>query len=110
LLLELKDFIKCVETRPIPRAVARDGADAVKIVETAMEPHRQGREIALYRRFNPPVSASSGPSAIAISTPVAFFLLYPVDKAEDDGYDRRDYEAIEKKCYHRFTPGTSSKI
>lgn len=47
LLLELKDFIKCSETRSIPKAVAQDGADAVKTVEAAMESHRQGREIAL---------------------------------------------------------------
>jgi predicted dehydrogenase len=47
LLLELKDFMRCVETRSVPKATAMDGADAVKIVEAAMESHRQGREIAL---------------------------------------------------------------
>jgi predicted dehydrogenase len=47
LLLELKDFMRCVETRSIPKAVAQDGADAVKIVEAAMESHRQGIEITL---------------------------------------------------------------
>jgi hypothetical protein len=36
-----------VETRSVPKATAMDGADAVKIVEAAMESHRQGREIAL---------------------------------------------------------------
>lgn len=47
LLLELKDFIRCVETRSMPKATAKDGADAVKIVEAAIESQRQGREIIL---------------------------------------------------------------
>ena len=47
LLLELKDFMRCVETRSVPKATAMDGADAVKIVEAAMESHHQGREIVL---------------------------------------------------------------
>jgi hypothetical protein len=48
------------------------------------------------------------PSAIAISAPVVFFLLYPAEKAGDDGYDRRGNEEIEKKFYHRLTPITRS--
>jgi UDP-N-acetylglucosamine 3-dehydrogenase len=47
LLLELKDFIRCVETRSVPKASARDGADSVRIVEAAVESHRTGREISL---------------------------------------------------------------
>ena len=47
LLLELRDFLRCVETRSTPKATAYDGADAIKIVEAAMESHRQGREITL---------------------------------------------------------------
>ena len=47
LLLELRDFIRCVDTRSIPKVTAQDGADAIKIVEAAIESNRQGREIAL---------------------------------------------------------------
>ncbi|NWF98226.1 MAG: Gfo/Idh/MocA family oxidoreductase [Nitrospirae bacterium] len=47
LMLELKDFIKCVTTRSKPKADAQDGANAVKIVEAAIESHKQGREIYL---------------------------------------------------------------
>jgi hypothetical protein len=60
--------------------------------------------------IHPSVSASPALSAIAISVPVVFFLLYPENKAKDDGYDSRCNEEIEKKFHHRFTPGTSSII
>lgn len=47
LMLELKDFIKCVTTRSKPKADAQDGANAVKVVEAAIESHKQGKEIYL---------------------------------------------------------------
>jgi UDP-N-acetylglucosamine 3-dehydrogenase len=47
LLLELKDFIRCVATGSRPKVTAQDGADAMKVVEAAMESARQGKEIAL---------------------------------------------------------------
>jgi predicted dehydrogenase len=47
LLLELRDFIRCVDTRSLPKVTAQDGANAIKIVEAAIESDRQGREIAL---------------------------------------------------------------
>ncbi len=47
LLLELKDFIRCVETGSKPKVIAQDGADAMKVVEAVMESARQGKEIAL---------------------------------------------------------------
>lgn len=47
LVLELKDFIRCVTTRSKPKANAQDGANAVKVVEAAIESHKQGKEIYL---------------------------------------------------------------
>jgi len=47
LFLEMRDFIRCVETRATPRVTAQDGADAVRVVEAALESHRHGREIIL---------------------------------------------------------------
>ncbi len=47
LMLELKDFIRCVATRSRPKANAQDGANAVKIVEAALESHKQGKEVYL---------------------------------------------------------------
>lgn len=47
LLLELRDFIRCVENRSKPKVTAQDGADAIKIVEAAVASTQQGREIAL---------------------------------------------------------------
>ncbi len=37
LLLELRDFIDCVQTRKAPRATAEAGADAVKVVDAALK-------------------------------------------------------------------------
>lgn len=47
LFLELKDFLHCVETRSKPKAGLPAGIDSVKIVEAAMQSHREGREIYL---------------------------------------------------------------
>jgi len=47
LLLELKHFLHCVETRDLPRAPARCGVDAMKVVEAAMASHREGRVISV---------------------------------------------------------------
>jgi UDP-N-acetylglucosamine 3-dehydrogenase len=47
LLLELKDFIKCLENRSTPRATARAGVDSVKVVEAAMQSNREDRAIYL---------------------------------------------------------------
>jgi UDP-N-acetylglucosamine 3-dehydrogenase len=47
LLRELRDFLNCVATRAKPRADARNGADAVKVVEAALRSHAEGRQIVL---------------------------------------------------------------
>jgi len=47
LLIELKDFLRCVETRSKPRATAQDGVNAIKIVEAAIESYKKGMEITL---------------------------------------------------------------
>ena len=45
LFLELKAFIECVETRQKPRADARAGADAMKVVEAAMRSHAEDKAV-----------------------------------------------------------------
>lgn len=47
LFLELKEFIDCVRNRSRPRADARAGADAMKVVEAALQSHAAERAIEL---------------------------------------------------------------
>jgi UDP-N-acetylglucosamine 3-dehydrogenase len=47
LFLELKEFIDCVRNRSQPRADARAGADAMKVVEAAMQSHAAERAIEI---------------------------------------------------------------
>jgi predicted dehydrogenase len=47
LFLELKDFLQCVTDRLQPRAPARAGVDAMRVVEAAIRSHGQGCEIVL---------------------------------------------------------------
>jgi UDP-N-acetylglucosamine 3-dehydrogenase len=47
LFLELKEFIDCVQNRSRPRADARAGVDAMKVVEAAMRSHAADKAIEL---------------------------------------------------------------
>ena len=47
LLLELRDFINCVQNRTQPRATAEAGADAVKVVDAALKSYQEQKTVTL---------------------------------------------------------------
>ena len=47
LFLELNEFLTCVSSGAKPRADARAGVDAMKVVEAAMRSHDEGQAIVL---------------------------------------------------------------
>ncbi len=47
LLLELRDFINCVQNRTQPRATAQAGADAVKVVDAALKSYKEQKTVTL---------------------------------------------------------------
>jgi len=47
LLLELRDFINCVQNRTQPRATAQAGADAVKVVDAALKSYQEQKTVTL---------------------------------------------------------------
>jgi len=47
LLLELRDFIHCVQTRTQPRATAQAGAEAVQVVDAALRSYQKQKTITL---------------------------------------------------------------
>ena len=47
LLLELRDFINCVQNHTQPRATAQAGADAVKVVDAALKSYQEQKTVTL---------------------------------------------------------------